>query len=235
MSNSITDHKLEEELGFDELSIDKTNSNSISIPLSANGWVTKSTENSPEIITDVGLGNWMTSESVTSVYFHSSKSGQIELSLRCKVPEGKSRLKLSIDKTRFKVDVNGDDYQVIKVGKFSIENPGYVKVDMRGVNKTGGFYADVSHLVLSGDLVDTQIISFIQEENEREVYWGRRGPFVHLFYELPTGQDFKYFYNEVKVPEGYDPIGSYFAAIGFDGGYIGIQVELNFRLGFKKS
>jgi hypothetical protein len=34
MSNSITNHKLEEELGFDELSTDKTDSNSISIPLS---------------------------------------------------------------------------------------------------------------------------------------------------------------------------------------------------------
>ncbi len=43
---------------------------------------------------------------------------------RCKVPEKKSQLKLSIDKTRFKVDVNGDDYQVIKLKifrKFSIK------------------------------------------------------------------------------------------------------------------
>jgi hypothetical protein len=224
MSNSITDHKLEEELGFDELSIDKTNSNSISIPLSANGWVTKSTENSPEIITDVGLGNWMTSESVTSVYFHSSKSGQIELSLRCKVPEGKSRLKLSIDKTRFKVDVNGDDYQVIKVGKFSIENTGYVKVDMRGVNKTGGFYADVSHLVLSGDLIENQSISFIREEPNEDLGWSRNGPSVHLAYQLQTDKQIEYYYNEVTVPEGYDPIHSYFMAIGFQFGYFGIQV-----------
>jgi hypothetical protein len=41
MSNTITDHKLKEELRFDELLIHKTNSNSISIPLSANGWVSK--------------------------------------------------------------------------------------------------------------------------------------------------------------------------------------------------
>ncbi len=128
----------------------------------------------------------MTSESVTSIYFRSSKSGQIELSLRCKVPEGKSRLKLSIDKTHFKVDVIGDDYQVIKVGKFSIENLGYVKVDMRGVNKTGGFYADVSHLVLSGDLVDNQSISFIREEPNEDLGWSRNGPSLHIAFQLAT-------------------------------------------------
>ncbi len=82
--------------------------------------------------------------------------------------------------------MNGDDYQVIKVGKFSIENSGYVKVDMRGVNKTGGFYADVLHLVLSGELVDNQSICFIREEPNEDLGWNRNGPSLHLSYQLPT-------------------------------------------------
>jgi hypothetical protein len=54
-------------------------------------------------------------------------------------------LKLSIDKTRLKVDVVGDKYQVIKVGKFPIENSVYVKVDMQGVNKYAVFMP-MSHI-----------------------------------------------------------------------------------------
>jgi len=197
---------------------------SVNISLSANGWVTKYADGAPEVITDFGLGNWMTRESITSVYFHCSRPGRIYVSLRCKVPKGKSRLRLSIHKNTLKVDVTGDQYNVVKVGHFHIQNSGYVKLDMRGVRKTGDFYADVSHLVISGELVDSESIDYIDEEPEDDIYWSRRGPSVHLCYELPIKEQSEYYYNEVTVPLGFDPIGSYFMAIGYDFGYFGIQV-----------
>jgi hypothetical protein len=226
MSNNIIDDKLNENLISDELLFEEIKS--ISIALSANGWITKHLDHSPEVITDYGVGNWTSHESVVSVYFHSSKSGQIDVSLRCKVPSGKSNLQLSIEKHELKVDIDGDQYKVVNVGKFLISHSGYVKVDMQGVDKTGNYFADVSHLVISGDLVDTQSISYIHEEPHKDVYWGRRGPSVHLGYHMPTKDEIEYYYNEVTVPKGYDPIGSYFMAIGFEFGYFGIQVLLNF-------
>ncbi len=59
-------------------------------------------------------------------YFENSRTGLnlwelIENKILLKFTEWMSRLKLFINKTCFKVDVIGDDYQVIKVGKFSIE------------------------------------------------------------------------------------------------------------------
>jgi len=218
MSNNIISETFDEEL-FEDASL-----KSVSISLSANGWVTKHTDHAPEVITDFGLGNWMTRESITSVYFHCSKPGQIDVSLRCKVPKGKSRLQLSIDQNALKVDVTGDQYNVVKVGQFHILNSGYVKLDMQGVNKTGDYYADVSHLVISGELVDSQSIAYIHEEPKADIYWSRRGPSVHLFYELPIKEQSEYYYNEVTVPLGFDPIGSYFMAIGYEFGYFGIQV-----------
>jgi len=48
---------------------------------------------------------------------------------------------------------------------------------------------------------------------------------VHLTYTMPTEKKIKWFYNEVTIPVGLDPIGSYFMANGFAEGYFGIQVN----------
>jgi hypothetical protein len=57
---------------------------------------------------------------------------------------------------------------------------------MKGVNKTGGFYADVSYLVLSGELVDNLSIFSIREEPNEDLGWSRSGPSVHLACQMPT-------------------------------------------------
>jgi hypothetical protein len=64
----------------------------------------------------------------------------------------------------------------------------------------------------------------MREEPNEDLGWSRNGPSVHLAYQLPTDKQIEYYYNEVTVPEGYDPIHSYFMAIGFQFGYFGIQV-----------
>jgi len=56
-------------------------------------------------------------------------------------------------------------------------------------------------------------------------YWGRRGPSVHLAYEVPRDTAVEYAYGEITVAEGDDPPGSYFMANGFGEGYFGIQVN----------
>jgi hypothetical protein len=48
---------------------------------------------------------------------------------------------------------------------------------------------------------------------------------VHLRYEVPRDRQLQYAYSEITVPQGQDPIGSYFMANGFAEGYFGIQVN----------
>jgi hypothetical protein len=64
----------------------------------------------------------------------------------------------------------------------------------------------------------------VKDNNDNYFYWGRRGPSVHLKYNLPSS-DITDFYSEITVPEGNDVIGSYFMANGFAEGYFGIQVN----------
>ena len=52
--------------------------------------------------------------------------------------------------------------------------------------------------------------------------YGRRGPNGYLNYVMPV-KNFEYFYNELYVPKGYSNEGAFFMAIGFYGGYFGMQ------------
>jgi hypothetical protein len=68
-------------------------------------------------------------------------------------------------------------------------------------------------------------LDYVKDNERGNFYWGRRGPSVHLPYEVPSGKTIEWFYSELTVPEGQDPIGSYFMANGFGEGYFGIQVN----------
>lgn len=54
-------------------------------------------------------------------------------------------------------------------------------------------------------------------------------PSVHLNFSSSTvpSATYNWFYQEILVPEGYDPLASYYMAIGFSGGYCGIQTNSN--------
>jgi hypothetical protein len=66
---------------------------------------------------------------------------------------------------------------------------------------------------------------FVRDNIDQRFYWGRRGPSVHLSYEIPENVKVKWFYNEMTIPKDKDPIGSYFMSNGFKEGYFGIQVN----------
>jgi hypothetical protein len=116
--------------------------------------------------------------------------------------------------------MSGTAFTTYNVGTVNITSPGYVKVNFQGVSKTGGYFADVSDLIISGPVV----ASNVQYANDSaNFYWSRRGPSVHLGYTAPANT--QWFYNEVTVPVGQDPVGSYFMANGFSEGYFGMQVN----------
>ena len=62
-----------------------------------------------------------------------------------------------------------------------------------------------------------------KHNQDNNFYFGKRGPSVHFGYEFPNNIDIKWFYNELTVPTGTDPIGSYHMANGFTEGYFGMQ------------
>jgi hypothetical protein len=105
----------------------------------------------------------------------------------------------------------------IDAGEFSVP-ASYVKIDLVGVSKEGKHYAlEVQHLLVSNYQGK---INYVAEG----FHFGRRGPSVHLNWVVDhLAQPVEYFYNEVSVPEGRDPVGQYAMAIGCGEGYFGIQ------------
>ncbi|MBS0031893.1 DUF3472 domain-containing protein [Chitinophaga sp. 22321] len=192
----------------------------IAVALGSNAWLTQSNAGAAEVVVDYGLANWTSSNSVFSAYFRTSAKGTLHLALRGKVASGTSQLRITAAGQSKTITATGSTYHTIDVGDYNLTDTGYVKVDFQGVSKTGGYFADLSDLYISG-AATTGRLNYIQTD----VYWGRRGPSVHLGYTQPAGKNIEWFYNEVTVPAGQDPVGSYFMSNGFSQGYFGIQVN----------
>jgi hypothetical protein len=85
----------------------------------------------------------------------------------------------------------------------------------------GTVYASISDILIGGPASEGKVY-FIKDD----FYFGRRGPSVHLRYDIPEkASDIVWFYNEITIPAGNDVEGSYFMANGFTDGYFGIQVN----------
>jgi hypothetical protein len=206
--------------GSSDLKTQVLGGSSLTVSMGGNAFVTTLAPGSSETVTTTTLANWTNSNSIFSAYFRLGNTGSLTIKVKAKIASGSSVVKLIINGVSFNVSMSGSSFTTYNVGTVNIVSPGYIKVDLQGVSKTGGYYADVSDLIISGPVV----ASNVQYANDStNFYWSRRGPSVHLGYTAPANS--QWFYNEVTVPVGQDPIGSYFMANGFSEGYFGMQVN----------
>ncbi len=203
----------------------QTNENIISdynhIPLAGNAFITKGS--GAQISRTNGLTDWTNQEAVTSVYFRVQEPGKIGLRLQASVGNGNpSRIKMTAMGQHKTVDLGETKEKLNQELQIEVKEPGYVRVDLQGLQKTGNTFGDISHLLV------------LQEKGKKELlyandpeyyYWARRGPSCHINYSIPSNGDVSYYYNEITVPTGQDKVGSYFMANGFGEGYFGVQVN----------
>lgn len=192
---------------------------SIEIPLGGNTY--QSFGNKLEKINEEGISNWSEYETEFSIYFRSSASKEVEISLDLLEQQGVSEISISLNES-FQLKLNPGQSGKILIGKMRLKQ-GYNEIKLKGIDKEGSNFAKIKNLIISYD--GELDLNFVRDNIDNRFYWGRRGPSVHLSYTLPENQNFKWFYNEVTVPVGQDPIGSYFMANGFGEGYYGIQVN----------
>jgi len=191
------------------------------VPLAGNGYITKAVSDSTEEINDSGLANWTHPQTVASVYFRLRVPGQYRFALVGSLNGSTaSSVKVAINGQSFTVNLSGGTSRSFDAGTVTIASPGYVKVDLQGISKDGGYFGDISALEISGASPSASLICANDAVN---YYWSRRGPSVHMSYDTPASTE--YFYNEVTVPVGQDAVGSYVMANGFGEGYFGIQVN----------
>lgn len=166
-------------------------------------------------------------DGVVSVFFRVDRPAILDLALRAKVPQGESRIRVKVADKTFDKDLKNAEFTDIPLGKVSVTKAGYLKVDVQGVSKTGDVFAEIESVKATptGKDAASVVFNYVKDNKDNRYYWGRRGPSVHLGYQLPKEEPTEWFYNEVTVPEGQDPIGSYYMSNGFGEGYFGMQVN----------
>jgi hypothetical protein len=156
-----------------------------------------------------------------TVYFRVDRPSLLEIWLDA---AGSSEIKLAILGQVYELELTTDTYERYPVCRVQVPEAGYVAVAIKGVRREGGNFGRIRSLIVDSKTTDLEL-NYVASNDGHMFYWGRRGPSVHLGYELPKGKAIEYVYSELNVPEGMDPIGSYFMANGFSAGYFGVQVR----------
>lgn len=197
---------------------------SIKVPIGENSWLWNTQTDSFEtedqdIITEEGIRHWEDPEHAIKSYVRVKDTGRLHLALNVKKALKGAQIKVSLEdqSTEINLDDTRED-EAIKIGTFHVDKPGYQTITLDLGNKKN---VAINELALGGAATREEV-NFVEDN----FHFGRRGPSVHLNYPMPSESKKPiYFYNEIKVPEGEDVVGSYFMADGFSHGYFGMQVN----------
>src|SRR5690606_35184919 len=161
----------------------KNNSDSdttYTLPIAGNAFITSKPLESAEQINQNGLTNWTNQNTVISTFIRVNKAGTLKLGLNAKVlpEENTSHVKVSVNGNTKTIELNSSTIKEYSIGDFNVDT-GYIKIELQGIKKTGGYFADVISYSVSGDAVSDGVTY----SNDPEFYyWARRGPSCHLSY-----------------------------------------------------
>ena len=173
-----------------------------------------------DLITNEGISSWNNNEAIWDIYFYLEEAGNYYLALESSGNQASTlSFKSNNQNTEIITETNLKNPQ--RIGQFELLK-GYNKIQIKG-NSSQSTYPQLIKLHLYSD--NSIVANYVKENANNRFYWGRRGPSVHLSYQVPENKNIEYYYTEMMIPEGMDPVGSYFMANGFAQGYFGIQVN----------
>lgn len=203
----------------------------ISLPAGGNAWISGGTDK----LTNDGIVNWSDPNTVCN-FFVRVQPGELKIALALKSTTG-SGIEVTFKQAGelpkealFTLDLKKvtlfsvPGQPILPVENLTIVRQGYVTIVVQGISKSGKTFGDFRGLELGGSAVAGEV-SLVPNNEGNYFYWGRRGPSVHLRYDLGGRTDIEWFYSEITVPQGNDVIGSYYMANGFSDGYFGFQVN----------
>lgn len=170
-------------------------------------------------------GDWIDKDIVVSSYFYVGGTGALDLALVGYNETGNSIVKIMVNDKSYNIALNGPTSKIYSIDRLEMETPGYVKVSMQGVSKSGKNFG-----VIEGFRIGNQasigknyyVTEEKMDESDLNCYFFRRGASVHFNYDFPE-QDVEYFYNEVYVSPENAQNSTYYMMNGFAEGYMGIQ------------
>jgi len=193
----------------------------IAIPAEGNSWIDYDSSSYKDLIGEGGIKNWSNENLKIKTWFKTEQAGKIDIGLISRSVSGNSSIKVICGTKSETIMLKNTAWDTIPIGTFTLENSGYQCVEIQGIYKSGEFFPEIESFLIGGEASDGNVY-FVGDD----FYWGRRGPSVHLNFQIPEeAGEVEYFYNEITVPENNDVLGSYFMADGFGQGYFGIQVN----------
>lgn len=168
---------------------------------------------------------WTDKTLVSSTFFYVGAKGDLNLAAVGSNETGNSVVRFTVLGKTYDVTISGPTSKIYGIAKLQVETPGYIRVDMQGVSKSGKSFGNVTGFRIGGQASVTDN-HFVTEEKMAEdklnCYFFRRGASVHWGYTQPDA-NVEYFYNEVLVTPENAVNSSYYMMNGFAEGYMGIQ------------
>lgn len=202
----------------------------IEVPVTGNTYLAKPSSEYAQLLQTDGLRNWNQNSSDLVAYVRVPSAGVFALAMDTKITKGTATIKVEINNESRDVVVSSTSNSTQTVGEFSIEKPGYVAIKLKKSTSTDGVYPDIDKFRIGGSATipaagaDASLGLDSNYFVTKDFYWGQRGPSTHWTYLMPP-VNVEWAYNEVTVPVGSDPIGTYYMVNGFAEGYGGLQVN----------
>lgn len=158
------------------------------------------------------------SDTATRIHFfvHNAKTGELQIALHALSMKAARQLTIEVRGKKMNIQVPvGNTAKEIKVGTIQLTDTGFVELVITTKKPAPGSVS-LGDLVLSGPAAEGLRFNAKTRLNAAS---------VHLRYPIPDTVKAIGFYNEITIPDGYDPLYSYYMANGFSRGYFGIQVN----------
>lgn len=95
------------------------------------------------------IRNWSDSETVISFYFRVKEGGNMNIALQAR---GNSSIEVALLGKKKRVTLNSDALSRVELGTFKVKNPGYIKMDVRGIKiNKGSDFGSIASVVVGGD------------------------------------------------------------------------------------
>jgi hypothetical protein len=205
------------------LTISSVSGGEWSVPLAGNTFRSHPSPDGIQFTADGAL-RLSDANEVYSVYFHVDRPGKIQVAVRGRTVDGISRLLARVGTKTLTTRLQDEPAVEYPLGEVTVSDPGYVRMDLQCGQSDPAAVIEASEMFITSD-IDGMSLDYVKNNEGNMFYWGRRGPSVHLSYQLPEDKKLTYAYSELTVPIGQDVLGSYFMANGFGEGYFGIQVN----------
>lgn len=172
------------------------------------------------------VSNW-TNKNRSVVYYLYQTKGEYNLSIENTVNKGKNlNYQINISGCYSGLSATPNQQQITFSGtgtksttsdiKVTIGATGYYRYELKPVSEPN-----------NSIIIHNLVFNALQNESQVNQTNYQSSPSVHASYSSAssTSKSYDWLYQEVKVPEGMDPLYTFYMAIGFYRGYLGIQTN----------